>query len=444
MGLIGYLVSGDHAAGPATAALYDGQRLSNDDLKAITKALDAEAISYAADLPAGRIVVKADRKAAALAAIEKRKASPATLDDLNRDAEAESVWTTPADRERHERARLEQSLKRQIEGLSSSILSALVTIHRERTRGTWNARSNVHAYVYLRIDGRRLGPQPIDGIENFLVGAVPDLKPEAITVIDQNGHKYMAAGDGDLHAQVRIHSQEEEWHDKIEEGLRHIPGVGVSVILESVAVSPPTPEDPPAPAAVEVAVTNRSLQVAAAPKPVVVPPAVPQTRTRANVWVRVPRSFYLMAAQTQSASRHPSAEDLLQMQNTTVRLAHEAVNASIPKEMRGDVKVDTVQDDLSASRAFSFPPDPAEPVQAWLIPSVASGAGLAVVASVVAGFRLATKRPPARAGAAWRADFVANEPNSGPSERVRELIRLNPEAAAGVLQRWIGQGGTVG
>ena len=29
----------------------------------------------------------------------------------------------------------------------------------------------------------------------------------------------------------------------------------------------------------------------------------------------------------------------------------------------------------------------------------------------------------------------------GPSERVRELIRLNPEAAASVLHRWTGQGG---
>ncbi len=113
--------------------------------------------------------------------------------------------------------------------------------------------------------------------------------------------------------------------------------------------------------------------------------------------------------------------------------------------MRGDVKVDTVQDDLAASRASSLPPDPAEPVQAWLIPAVASGAGLA------AG-RLGRGRVPpghqAPAGPSrpprWRAGFVADEPNPGPSERVRELIRLNPEAAAGVLQRWIGQGGTVG
>ena len=36
---------------------------------------------------------------------------------------------------------------------------------------------------------------------------------------------------------------------------------------------------------------------------------------------------------------------------------------------------------------------------------------------------------------------TASEP--GPSERVRELVRRDPEAAASVLQRWTGQGGRV-
>ena len=151
-----------------------------------------------------------------------------------------------------------------------------------------------------------------------------------------------------------------------------------------------------------------------------------------------------MAAQGPSNNRHPSPDDLQLMQATTTRLAHEAVNASIPKEMHGEVKVDTVQDDLSTSRTVSLPPDPSEPGPSWLIPAVASGSGVAMLASVVAGFRLATKRPPTQAAVGWRPGFVADEPNPGPSERVRELIRLNPEAAAGVLQRWIGQGGTVG
>ena len=444
VGLVGYLASGDHATGPASVALYEGQHLSSDDIKAITKVLDDESIKFAADRPAGRVVVRADQKAAALAAINKHKATPTTLDELNRDDEPESVWATPADREHHERARLEQSLKRQIEGLNSSILSAQVKVHRGRAHGTWDARSNVRAYIYLKIDGRRLGPQIVDGIETFLVGAVPDLSPGAITVTDQNGYKYMVAGDAPLKERSRIRSQEDEWSDKIADGLRHIPGVGVSVILESVAVPPPPPEAPPVAPAAEVAVVNRSLQVAPEPPPVVAPPAPPLTRTRANVWVRVPRSFYLMAAQAQPLNRPLSADALQEMQTTTIRLAHEAVNVSIPKEMRGEIKVDTVQDDLSATRTAFLSPDPTEPRQAWLLPSVASGAGLAVVASVVAGFRLAAKRPTPRPGAAWRPGFVADAPNPGPSERVRELIRLNPEAAAGVLQRWIGQGGTVG
>ena len=38
---------------------------------------------------------------------------------------------------------------------------------------------------------------------------------------------------------------------------------------------------------------------------------------------------------------------------------------------------------------------------------------------------------------------TAPEAGHAPSERVRELVRFNPEAAAGVLQRWIGQGGHV-
>jgi flagellar biosynthesis/type III secretory pathway M-ring protein FliF/YscJ len=36
---------------------------------------------------------------------------------------------------------------------------------------------------------------------------------------------------------------------------------------------------------------------------------------------------------------------------------------------------------------------------------------------------------------------AASETTPGASERVRELIRHNPEAAASVLNRWIGQGG---
>ena len=445
VGLLGYLANaGDPDAGPASAVLYEGRRLSTDDLKAIAKALDAAEIKYATDPSARRVVVRADRKGAALAAIAKAKAVPTSLDEINRDDEPEPAWGyTPAERERRDVDRLEKGIKRQIEALNPAILSAQVQIRRERARGSWNARWNVRAYVYLEVEGRPLEPKVVDGIENFLLGAVPDLKPEAITVLGADGHAYMVAGNAPLKEQVRIHSQEEQWGDKIAGLLQHIPHVGVSVSLESVAAAPPPPLEPLAAPTAEVAV-NKPLRVAAEPAMPVAPDEPPPPQTRANVWVRVPRSFYLMAAQAQAPGRHPSPEDLQQMQATTTRLVHEAVNISIPKEMRGKVQVDTVQDDLVAARPVVLPPDPAEPLPAWLVPAVASGAGVALLASTVAGVRLATRRPARRPAAAWRPGFVADRPDSGPSERVRELIRSNPQAAAGVLQRWVGQGGAVG
>jgi hypothetical protein len=56
---------------------------------------------------------------------------------------------------------------------------------------------------------------------------------------------------------------------------------------------------------------------------------------------------------------------------------------------------------------------------------------------------------PVARGDGHRGRYKIDEPadagaGPGPSEKVRELIRLNPEAAASVLHRWTGQGGTVG
>ena len=73
------------------------------------------------------------------------------------------------------------------------------------------------------------------------------------------------------------------------------------------------------------------------------------------------------------------------------------------------------------------------------------GAVAASVALLLAmGSWIQAARRPSRSigsthgGRAYRED-PADEP--GPSERVRELVRRNPETAASVLQRWATQGG---
>jgi flagellar biosynthesis/type III secretory pathway M-ring protein FliF/YscJ len=75
------------------------------------------------------------------------------------------------------------------------------------------------------------------------------------------------------------------------------------------------------------------------------------------------------------------------------------------------------------------------------------GAVAAAVAVLMAlGSWIQAARRPARliespsAGRRYRED-AADEP--GPSERVRELVRRDPEVAASVLQRWATQGGRV-
>ena len=353
-------------------------------------------------------------------------------------------WNGPAERERRDNLRLERMLKAQIEGLDPSISSAHVEVSRSRARGGLNAPWNVGAYVYLRTEGgHRLGHRVVQGIETFLRGAIPDLKPEFITVADQTGHKYLAAGNPSLKEQMQTHAQEEDWRDKIAEELRHIPGVGVSVLVESIPAPPPPPEVPPEPAG-EAVRPNGPLEVG--PEPAPVPPAspVPSSRTKANVWVRVPRSFYLLDFQSRSPGRQPTQDDLEPMRQTTEKVIHDAVEIHIPKEELGLVKVAVIQDDLTSTRPLLLPSDP-EAHRPWPLLALSGAVGVASLAAVAGLVRLATRRPSSRPSrSAWRPGFVADGPSGplpGPSERVRELIRLNPEAAAGVLQRWIGQGG---
>ncbi len=446
LGSVGYFASIDDPNELTWAWLFEGHKLSSDDLLAMSDALDSEDIRHVADHPAGRIGVKPTRKAEALAALTKHKVVPRTLDDLSQD-EPGSPLDLPEDRQRREVAARERRLKYQIEGLHNSIQSAHVEILRTRSRPGLNAPWNVGAYVYLQVEGRRRldDHRVIEGIETFLKGAIPDLNPKAITVVDQNGFNYLSADNPDLKEQLKTHAREETWRVKIAEELQHIQGVGVAVLLETVPIPPP-PVPAPGPTE-ELVVPNGKVDIGPDP-PVEAPaPAVQPTRTKANVWVRVPRSFYFLDfAATRSPNRLPSQEDLEQMKGTTEKLIRDAVGIHIPKDELGVVTIGVIQDDLASPRQLKIPlVDESHRPWTWAVLSgVVVLTGVGAVGAMV---RLATRRQPSRPSlSSWRPGYVDDGPSGplpGPSERVRELIRLNPEAAAGVLQRWIGQGGAL-
>ncbi len=83
----------------------------------------------------------------------------------------------------------------------------------------------------------------------------------------------------------------------------------------------------------------------------------------------------------------------------------------------------------------------APPVLEW---GIIGALGAVTSILVIAGswLRIARRpsRPPEPAGRSRRY-HVGSALQPSPSERVRELIQRNPEAAASVLQRWVGQGG---
>jgi flagellar biosynthesis/type III secretory pathway M-ring protein FliF/YscJ len=442
LGALGYLASINEPAGSSWAWIYERRKLSSDDVDKISEALDAADIPHFAD-SLGRVGVKPSRRQEALALLAKAKVVPPSLDDLSQDLEAASPFEAPGERERREQSRLEQMLKAQIERLDPAISSALVKIHRVKKRYGPAALADASASVYLLTDGgRKLGHRVIEGIQRLLAKDMPELKPEAIWVVDQTGHAYLDPGNPSLKAQVQTHVREEEWQDKIQEELRHIPGLGVSVLLEAVPAPPP---EVPLAVAVELVRPNGQVDLVDAVSAAAVPaPTEHTTHVKANVLVRVPRSFYLLDFQSRSSGRQPTQEDLEPMRLTTEKVIKDAVEIHIPKEELGVVKVAVIQDDLASARPviLTSSPEAARP-WAWVALSGAvSAAGMLAVAGLV---RLATRRPSGRPSrASWRPGLVADGPSGPepvPSERVRELIRLNPEAAAGVLQRWIGQGG---
>jgi hypothetical protein len=171
----------------------------------------------------------------------------------------------------------------------------------------------------------------------------------------------------------------------------------------------------------------------------------------ARVLVRVPRSYYLSKA---ALNRDPSPDRLQPFIDQTESLIREAVAHVVPSELTRpgeppDVTIQILPVDPPASVPLrsQVANDVRGPFPGWL-PACVAGVGLMVLLSALGVRVLAWRRPAGRRVAAarpgrYRSD-AASEPGSGPAERVRELIRLNPEAAASVLHRWIGRGESLG
>ncbi|MGE3821887.1 MAG: hypothetical protein AB7I30_20940, partial [Isosphaeraceae bacterium] len=415
----------------------------------------------------------------------------------------ESPWVRER---REEQARSDQlaEINRRLD--PGTIADARVEINRPRTTMGQRRAPSATAFVYLEtLDDREVNPLTVQSIVGMVASFAPEVRPDSVSLWDRRGRHYADAHDPALVATARARARAWELGQEIRDNLDWIKGVKVSVHLTaaepspvidppSIAPSPapaplvlpPLPDDPPPPPpADEVRLAtpnvgvNQPLELepteperdpepeptptpeprpsiptepAVAPREAAVPVSSPASRiatpspsvppSKVQVWVKIPRSYYLKALQ----SREPSLDDLQTLVARTELHVRTAVEHVVPADERGEVKVNTIPDEWPAP---AFPPpasaDVARPWPWW--GSALAGAGSAVLVIGLSSRLWNTRRSALRqATRSDRGRFKIDEGTDhtvgpGPSERVRELIRLNPEAAASVLLRWTGQGG---
>jgi flagellar biosynthesis/type III secretory pathway M-ring protein FliF/YscJ len=466
---------------PGSGVVRGGLRFSSDDLITIGRALSLKQVRYRVN-DLGQIEVAADKVAEADEVVAKLPVGPQSLASIDRGVLERGLLDPPdVVRDRAEQAR-NARLATMI-GRLNGVVSAWVDVKRPPARGFRPAPAAT-AFVYLETENdRELGSEVVESIQAVIAGAEPEVKPGAMTIVDRKGHEYLRAHDPAVDNRNRTRAYRDELRQEIQKNLDWLKGAQVSVQVDAppplapIAAPLPTPSEPapgpvptPAPTAAlestEVPspsmVVNQPLELAPDPAPTVVepPPAPTPTPTppgptpvvdptvppRVRVWVQVPRSFYLKAV----SGREVSPDDLQPLVKRTEDAIRMAVKHVVKPDELDEVAVSMIPDEMPA-RESSVLPEPAGARRdaPWWVPAAVAGAATAAVFLVA--FRVASTRRPAPQHAAagpgerrgrYKLD-EAPDPGPGPSARVRELIRLSPEAAASVLNRWT-QGGTTG
>jgi hypothetical protein len=445
-GLIGYGILSLNPADDASGRewLFGGNRFSQDEVAKITKVLEDAQLDPITD--GGRIGVPRSRMVEARSLLGKAGLGPRRMSEII-DEPAEPQWwqpTSAADRLKdQQQARF---LKLAIDKLSPE-LGASVQIHRKRS-GEMRPSESVEVHVYLDVEGgQKITSRQVEAIKNLMVSLEPDLKPEGLHLIDRMGNVYLSPTNPSLGHRSRAKAREEELADKIATTLNWIHDLRVTVTID--------PEPAPLPTPPEVEVVETVRQPISANQPLEAEPNEPAEPVaavaqdadgeagrlgKATVFLQVPVSYVVQRFHAiHGNERRPTREDLEPLFRQARQDIIERVRNIVPEAELAHVEVDKFDTDTRPV-AEAPPVSPRMVLRPWWIPAALSGALAALALAAFAGWWAARRpasrpRPSAMQHAARR---LVPAPSS-PSERVRELIRIDPAAAAGVLHRWIGQ-----
>jgi type III secretory pathway lipoprotein EscJ len=435
---------------PGPKYLGRGRVFSSDDLIKICKELDAKQVAYR---PEGRkIEVAADQYDQAMAVLGKLSIGPRSVAEIRDSSPTLSQFlTTPGEREQQERLRKEQLIERFISGLDGVAWSVVCIQHPPRTAASRGARGRPSAFVYLESEADRpLPSQTVQAIPRILASNEPGLAAEAISVMDRKGRPYLDPSNPVLGRLTRNKVREQELRDEVADRLHWIKGVQIWVELgdRGEAIQGPAGRERTAADAREAGADPGPSPAIAVNRPAEigepVPPAGPAPAEKpeiGHVHVSVPRSSYYSMMLPHPDHREPRPDELQEAAMRTRGHVERLVRALIPTAWTLDVE--TIPDEIPVSRPAALPAgsDHWRVAADWgIIGAVAAGVAvvMAMGSWIQAARRPVRATPTEPAGRRYRED-PAEEPE--PSERVRELVRRDPEVAASVLQRWATQGG---
>jgi type III secretory pathway lipoprotein EscJ len=465
-----------------------GRPFSGEDFQKIDRAFREKHIDYR---PVDRkIEVSAEQYAQANEIIAKLDVGPRSWSELRNPSNSwSSVFANSHEKEQQDLLAREKELETYLSNLPGVVWS-VVSLRYPKPTG-FQPRAKPSAFVFLEAEGDRLLPATtVSAIEACLIGYEPELTTNAITVIDRRGHPYLEAGKPGQGNLSRTKAREESLKEDILEKLHWVSGVEVWVSLSPAApsvsvsekkamvdasagandkaVSIITDTDPKSPAFVPIFRINQPLSlpsdadakvVATDPKtkpspdsPARVediqqrPDSAPAEHVKESgrVVVRVPRSF-ILNAMIRPDDREPTKEELAAAEANVAKQIKSLIELVIPDLASWKVDIHRNPDEIDIGRRtkLASSSDQRRKALDWGL----VGAGAAAVAILVAlASWIQVARAPGRhtqVVQGTRRYHVDSPTAPAPSERVRELVRRNPETAASVLQRWTAQGGGI-
>jgi flagellar biosynthesis/type III secretory pathway M-ring protein FliF/YscJ len=447
------------ALAPAGSRFLASDRpLSSHDLIKVCRALHTKGIEYRI-VEGRKVEVPADQYDQAAAVFTKLDLGLPPIDEIRGQVSPWSLLETRDEKARRDLVNQERLIESFLSPLKG-VVSSVVSLKSIKKAGVLATSARLSAFVFVETEGNHQLPfQTVQSIVSTLLGCQPELTADSITVMDDRGRSYLEAGKPGLGELSRDRARAEEIQQQILEKLAWIKGVQVWVELTdqhadspAMTAAPPAAAEPARGNAAPMIAVNQPLELHAqrpldAPAPAV--SAAPKSPTearraeRGRILVYVPRSFYYHAVFPKADDREPSLEELDVLESQTEKKVRKAVDLVLLAPEHWMVTVERIPDEVPAESAGSRTAvsEARRKALDWAILATA-GAGLVILAAVGSWIQVARRpaRQPAPAPQTRRFHGdSSSEP--GPSERVRELIHRDPEAAASVLQRWTTRGG---